>query len=151
MRGPHPFIDAPDLANDGRFVPFGAAAAKSGCRAVLAHRLYVDGETLGSLNFYGDTVDAFSDADRQYSVLLSVLASLALNAARLTLDGAGLREAVQSRDTIGQAKGILMEREGLSADGAFAHLQQQSQDLNVKLRDLAQQLVEQAGPARRAE
>ena len=53
-----------------------------------------------------------------------------------------LAEAVRSRDVIGQAKGILMERRGLTADEAFDTLRRTSQDLNVKLRDLAQTLAE---------
>ncbi|HWD02036.1 MAG TPA: ANTAR domain-containing protein [Amycolatopsis sp.] len=48
---------------------------------------------------------------------------------------AQLRQAISTRDLIGQAKGILMQRQG--ADEAFAVLQRTSQDLNVKLVDLA--------------
>jgi hypothetical protein len=142
MRGPDVFVEAPDLEHDDRFVPFGGEAAKSGCRAVLAHRLYVDSETLGSLNLYAAEPQLYTDESRRSSVVLSALASLALNMLRLEYDGEGLREAVQSRDVIGQAKGILMERENLSADDAFATLRHTSQSRNVKVRDLAQQLVD---------
>jgi len=148
MRGPDVFVEAPDLEHDSRFVPFGQEAAKSGCRAVLAHRLYVDRETLGSLNFYASSVSAFSDADRQRSIVLSAMASLAMNVVRLQVDGEGLREAVQSRDVIGQAKGMLMERGQVSADEAFALLRQRSQSENRKLRDVAQQLVDEAASPR---
>ena len=55
---------------------------------------------------------------------------------------AQLRRALQSRDVIGQAKGILMERRGISADEAFAVLRAASQSLNVKLTQVAQTLVE---------
>ena len=48
-----------------------------------------------------------------------------------------LREALESRDVIGQAKGILMEREKVTADDAFNMLRRASQHLNRKLRDLA--------------
>jgi hypothetical protein len=146
MRGSDFFVDVPDLEHDARFVPFSQEAAQAGCRAMLAHRLYVDGATLGSLNLYADAAHAFTDEDRQRSVVLSALASLALNVVRLEVDGEGLREAVQSRDLIGQAKGILMERLQLSADEAFALLRQQSQDQNVKLRELAQHVVNDIVP-----
>jgi GAF domain-containing protein len=148
MRGSDVLVDVPDLEHDQRFVPFGEEAAKAGCRAALAHRLYVDSQTLGSLNLYASKRDAFTDDDRTLSVILSALASMALNMTRLEIDGDGLREAVFSRDVIGQAKGILMEREHLSADKAFARLNQQSQDQNVKLRDVAQQLVNESEPGR---
>ena len=53
----------------------------------------------------------------------------------------GLREALENRDVIGQAKGILMERHGISADEAFGRLVRISQDTNVKLHTVAEQLV----------
>jgi GAF domain-containing protein len=149
MRGPDVFVDAPDLERDPRFTPFGEEAARSNCRSALAHRLYVDSVTLGSLNLYGSTPNAYTDDDRERSVVLAGLASLALNVMRLEADGEGLREAVQSRDVIGQAKGILMEREVLSADEAFEVLRQRSQHENIKLRDVAESLVDQHGSATR--
>jgi hypothetical protein len=54
----------------------------------------------------------------------------------------GLKLALASRDTIGQAKGILMERYRLSADEAFEQLRVASQTGNCKLIDLARQLTE---------
>jgi ANTAR domain len=51
-----------------------------------------------------------------------------------------LRTALDSRDVIGQAKGILMERYRLTPDGAFALLARASQDTNVKLREVAAEL-----------
>ena len=135
MRGPDPLVDAPDLESDLRFVPFGKEAAKNDCRAVLAHRLFVDTQTLGSLNLYSRSKDSFTHDDRRRAALLSSLASMSLNVLRLETDGEGLREAVQSRDVIGQAKGILMERENIDADTAFGRLRDQSQRDNVKLRE----------------
>jgi GAF domain-containing protein len=142
MRGSDVMVLAPDLANDDRFQSFGAQAATQGCRAVLAHRLYVDSQSLGSLNLYSDTVGGFSDDDAGRAIVLAALASLALHAMLLALDHEGLREAVLSRDVIGQAKGILMVREGIDADQAFAQLQHLSQSRNIKLRDVAGTIVE---------
>lgn len=142
MRGPAVIVEAPDLEHDGRYERFGAAAAEQGCRAVLAHRLYVDSQTLGSLNLYASRPHAYSEEDRQRSVVLSAMASLALNMMSLEIDGAGLRIAVESRDVIGQAKGILMERHHITAEEAFGELRRASQHTNVKLRDLSQRLVE---------
>ena len=53
-----------------------------------------------------------------------------------------LKEALRSRDIIGQAKGILMEREGVDDEGAFELLRQSSQAQNIKLRDIAKSVVE---------
>jgi AmiR/NasT family two-component response regulator len=52
-----------------------------------------------------------------------------------------LRRALDSRDVIGQAKGILMHRRGISAEQAFDLLRRSSQDLNVKLAELARLLA----------
>lgn len=60
----------------------------------------------------------------------------------LQAEVAGLTEALESRDVIGQAKGILMASQGISADEAFNILRRASQRLNVKLRDVAAQVVE---------
>src|SRR5919106_1260569 len=59
MRGPELLVDAADLAHDARFVPFGQQAAEHGCRAVLAHRLFVDTDTLGSLNLYAKSPHSY--------------------------------------------------------------------------------------------
>jgi AmiR/NasT family two-component response regulator len=62
--------------------------------------------------------------------------------AQLHAEIANLRVALTTRDVIGQAKGILMERHGLTADEAFDRLVTMSQHTNVKVREVAQYLVE---------
>jgi AmiR/NasT family two-component response regulator len=52
-----------------------------------------------------------------------------------------LQEALETRTVIGQAQGILMERLGLSAEEAFGYLRRRSNTDNVKLRDLAAEIV----------
>ena len=82
-------------------------------------------------------------------MVLAAHASTALAATMATraaeLEVAQLREALQTRDVIGQAKGILMERRGISADEAFDTLRRASQSLNVKLRQVAETLVDRRG------
>jgi AmiR/NasT family two-component response regulator len=79
-------------------------------------------------------------------VILAAHASTALAgtvaATAAELETAQLRQALQSRDVIGQAKGILMERRGISADEAFDVLRRASQSLNIKLTTVAQTLVD---------
>ncbi|HEX7133710.1 MAG TPA: ANTAR domain-containing protein [Iamia sp.] len=60
----------------------------------------------------------------------------------LVAEVAHLRVALESRDVIGQAKGILMERHGIGADEAFARLVTMSRSGNVRLREIAENLVE---------
>ena len=80
-------------------------------------------------------------------MILAAHASVAARAAheRSALQdvGRGLQEALLSRDTIGQAKGILMERHKITPEDAFDLLRRASQNLNLKLREVAQRLVDQ--------
>lgn len=59
-----------------------------------------------------------------------------------------LRRAIETRDTIGQAKGMLMERFNVDADGAFQLLARLSQDTNTRLEEIARQLVDIEHPSR---
>ena len=139
-----------DLGDDGAPWPaFGPAAVKLGARAVLSISL-LPGQAAprlsGALNLYSRTPQGLDAVDPDLILLLATHASLGLastaaaNAAEST--SASLRQAIDSRDVIGQAKGILMGRRGLSAEEAFDVLRRTSQDLNVKLRDLAENLAD---------
>jgi hypothetical protein len=100
----------------------------------------------GSLNSYGVTPDAFNDTAQEVGLILAAHASVAARAVdeRSTLESLdrGLQQALLTRDVIGQAKGILMERLKLTPEAAFDLLRRSSQHLNVKLRDVAGRLAE---------
>jgi len=127
--------------DEQRWPLFSARAVEAGIKSVLAYRLFVLEDTLGSLNLYGDTEDAFDDDSRVVAAVFATHASLALAGTRVgpehlrTVEG--LKTALWSRDVIGQAKGILMHQRGISADAAFDVLTAASQSLNVKLRTVA--------------
>jgi AmiR/NasT family two-component response regulator len=84
--------------------------------------------------------------DRAKATILASLASLALSVAHSHEDeerrSENLNAALGTRETIGEALGILMERERITADQAFDILRKASQHLNIKLRDVAQNLVD---------
>jgi len=138
-----------DLAHDDSWSRFGPAAAELGVRSVFSVGLFPVGRPRplrGALNFYCLRPGGFDAADREAAVLLAAHVSTALAYVTAT-EASELREtqfrtALDSRDVIGQAKGILMERRGLPADEAFDVLRRASQDLNLKLRDVAATLVE---------
>jgi hypothetical protein len=102
--------------------------------------------SLGALNLYARSPIAFGVVDRGKAVILASLAELALTAAHShEQDGMGFqdfRAALGTREMIGQAEGILMERERISANHAFDILRRASQHLNIKLREVAQNLVD---------
>jgi GAF domain-containing protein len=134
-----------DLHSDERWPSFGPAADERGIRSVLALPLTASG-TMGAVNLYAQYPAAFGVVDRAKGVILASLASVALTAAHSLEDEErrieNLHSALSSREVIGQAQGILMERERIAADQAFDVLRRASQYLNIKLREVAQTLVD---------
>jgi GAF domain-containing protein len=116
-------------------------AVALGVQSQLAVKLFLDGEgTLGGINFYSTTSkDVDSDAEA-VADLFAAHSAIALGHAR---ERETLNEALHSRKVIGQAIGILMERYQMNEDRAFAFLVRASSQSNVKLRDIAQELVDQ--------
>lgn len=134
-----------DLLEDTRYPRFAGEAAASGIRTVLACPLSSDG-LRGALNLYARIPEAFGATDRAKGTILAALAGAAIGAAsqrdEVQSQNMNLKNALVSRELIGQAQGILMERERVSADQAFDILRRASQHLNEKLRDVAQNLVD---------
>ena len=124
---------------DDRWPAFCAEAARLNVRSMLCVPLWVDERGLGALSLYADQAAAFSELHERVTILLATFAALALAEAQRADQ---MHDALVNRDAIGQAKGILMERHGLSADAAFGVLSRVSQAENVKLADIASRLVE---------
>ncbi len=147
---------AEELGEDLRWPQFGPQAAARGMRSLLAVPLSTHG-TLGALNLYSRYPRAFGVVDRAKGLILASLAGYACSSAQSRENDEqridNLQAALRTREVIGQAQGILMERERISANQAFDVLRRASQHLNLKLREVAQTLVEtgerpQTGPNR---
>ena len=138
------YVSASDLMIALEWPNFGPAAVQHGLRSVLSTRLFADRPV--ALNLYSRLPGAFGAVDRTKALILASHAGTALHAVASRLEQArtseNLRAGLEMRSIIGQAQGILMERERITAEQAFDVLRRASQNLNVKLRDLAQQLVE---------
>jgi len=136
---------ADDTADDSRWSRFGPRASAAGIRSVLALPLTTNGN-LGALNLYARYPAAFGVVDRAKGVILASLAGLAVAAAHSHEDeelrAQNLNAALATREVIGQAQGILMERERIAPTQAFDVLRRASQHLNRKLRDVAQDFVD---------
>jgi GAF domain-containing protein len=133
-------VTTADLATDERWPTWGArVAADLNFHSTLSFRLFTDGDTLGALNLYSHTLDAFTHDDVLDGLALAAHAAVALVAAEREDQ---LSQALASRTVIGQATGVLMERFGLDPDTAFGVLARVSQQNNVKVRDLARNLVQ---------
>jgi hypothetical protein len=132
---------ANDLASDDRWPDFAPQAIERGIHAMLSFQLFLlrhDGDRLGALNLYGTRPDAFDELAIELGEVFAVHAAAVL-ASAIAREGA--RAALESRDVIGQAKGILMARQQLSASDAFDLLREVSQARNVKLRALAEEVA----------
>jgi len=133
-------FESGDLGREARWPQFAARAQRAtGVTSMLCFRLFVEGDTLGALNLYSKAADAFDERARTVGLVFAAHAAIALSTA---LHDEQMDEALRSRDLIGQAKGILMAREGVSADEAFEMLKRASQRLNLKLRDVARSVVD---------
>jgi AmiR/NasT family two-component response regulator len=107
----------------------------------MAVKLGLDDQgTLGGVNLYSTLSDDIEPEAESIAELFAIHATSALGAA-VKIDQ--LNQAMHTRKVIGQAMGILMERYDLDEDRAFAFLVRASQTDNLKVRDIAQQLVDQ--------
>ena len=113
-------------------------ACDLGIGSVLAVPLATKRSRLGALNLYAARPDAFTQDDMEVGFRIAASIAVALVHAK-TEEAA--EAALQSRTVIGQAEGILMERFNLSPDAAFGVLVRLSQSENVKVRDIAADLV----------
>ena len=95
--------------------------------------------TLGSLSLFSTHGFAFGSEAHDVGLLFAVHAAIALQAAQKT---ESLLAALETRDVIGQAKGILMERQHITDEEAFRVLVRASQRLNIRLSVVARRLAE---------
>lgn len=132
------YVPSPHLAADDRFPAYADLAVRAGIRAQAGIPLFeVPQGARGALNVYSREVGSFADMDF-LSRLFAHQAGVALDYAR---EFGNLQEAIRTRQLIGRAIGIVMERYGMSEQRAFAFLARTSQARNVKLRLVADELV----------
>lgn len=132
-------VQIDDLADDARWPHFRSRPVELGIRSMMCFRLFVEDDTAGALNLYGAEPSAFTEESRRIGHVLAAHAAVALDHAQ---EVEGLERAVRTREIIGQAQGILMERLKVTPSGAFDVLRIASQTRNVKLREVADHVVE---------
>jgi GAF domain-containing protein len=137
----HQVFESGDLARERRWPRFAPAVAEqTDVRSVLSIRLFItDEDTMGSINLYAETVEAFDDVDRSVASIFAAHAAVALKAAQKSEQ---LTAAMENRHIIGQATGIIMARRQVDDATAFEMLREGSMRLNRKLHAVAQQVVD---------
>lgn len=126
------------LGTDARWPRFARHAATAGVRSVLSCPVDVPGGVGATLSLFGVRTEIASGPSEAIGALLADHAALVFLNGR---QASQFRTALASRDVIGQAKGMIMERFGVDASRAFAMLRRISQETNTPLRDLAARLA----------
>lgn len=130
-----------DVEIDARWPQVAAAAHRVGVRSVLCTPMEVNRRDLGVLVLLGGD-SHFGDPAEDSQMLARIFAAHAALALSGSASSLQMAEALSSRDLIGQAKGILMERFRLAPDAAFALLVQTSSHTNTRLRSVCEQLCD---------
>ncbi len=134
-----------DIANDQRWPAYSAELGTHGLRSCLALPLVTHSDQAAVLVLYSATPNQFADTTFDLVLLFALHAGVAFDNASLYHDSVKLidqlRAALRTRSLIGRAQGLLMHRFNYSGERAFTALRIASQHNNVKLRELAGQLV----------
>ncbi|NPC98933.1 GAF and ANTAR domain-containing protein [Nocardioides sp. zg-DK7169] len=134
-----PVVLVEHLRHDQRWPHYVTHAVGAGLRAQMCLRLYTEEDTLGALNLYSTSSETIDSESVQLAELFASHAATALARARREHD---LQQALASRKVIGQALGILSERYRLDQERAFDFLARTSSTRNIKLRVLADEIVQ---------
>jgi transcriptional regulator with GAF, ATPase, and Fis domain len=132
-------FEIPDMAHETRWPRYAPRAVQLGIGSGFGFQLSTGDDTLGALNLYAEAPHAFGEQARQVGTVFAAQAAVAMAWSHTE---AQLRDAIASRQVIGEAIGILMERGRLTSERAFALLRGESQRSNVKLREVAERVVQ---------
>ncbi|BBY03671.1 hypothetical protein MSEO_41700 [Mycobacterium seoulense] len=135
-------VRSDDMRDESRWPRYAPAAVQHGVLSSLSFKLYTADRTAGALNLFGLRTGAWDAEAETTGSVLAAHAAAAILAAR---HGEQLQSALSTRDRIGQAKGIIMERYGVDELRAFDLLRMLSQESQVKLVDIAQRVVDTRG------
>lgn len=138
----HTTFRSDDLGVDPRWPRFGPAAVeRTGIRSMLSHRVFVERDTLGALNLYATRPAAFGKDAEAMGGVFATHAALAMQAVRAQDRARHLAVALESNRRIGTAIGVLMVRHQWRETEAFEAMRKYSQDHNIRLADVAEQVV----------
>lgn len=127
------------LADDVRWPIFAARVGELGVTSLICCDFTAVGSARGSFAVYATGPDALPAATEQVLPAFAGRVGAALAAAHKIEH---LTHAVESRQLIGQATGILMERYKIPGDVAFQRLIDASQERHVKIREIALRMID---------
>jgi transcriptional regulator with GAF, ATPase, and Fis domain len=135
-----------DLTTPSQWPKLAAALlAETPVRGAMGFRIMVDKRKAAALNLFSDTPNRFDADSAGRAAVLASFASVAINAIAKGEDAASLRRGLLSNREIGKAVGILMMLNDLTEQQAFELLRRHSQSLNIKLADVAREIIARRG------
>ncbi len=136
---------AQSLSDELRWPAFTPRARSLGIRSILSEPLFAVQEPVGALNIYSHRPDVFADGDERLASMFATEASALLTSAKVNADGeersARIQAALETREKIAQAQGVIMERQDISADDAYTALRVDAQALGHSLREHAEGVI----------
>lgn len=138
----NPVVTVTDLASESRWPRYCRQAVDgTPVRSLICVQMFADRKMLVALMFYAERRDAFETEAVEVSCVFAAFAALAW---RLMKRDEQFRQALASRDVIGQAKGMIMERYDIDAAQAFQLLKRLSQNMNIPVAELARRLTDRS-------
>lgn len=138
-RNAEPVYRIADMTStQSRWPRYAPKARELGVGSMMGFLLYTDEDQFGALDLYSSRPNAFTERSELVGWILASHAAVAFSSAR---HSAQLQSAIATRQSIGEALGIIMERYKISEDQAFDMLKTSSQHRQLKLRDIAEQVT----------
>ncbi|HEY6743750.1 MAG TPA: GAF and ANTAR domain-containing protein [Lapillicoccus sp.] len=111
-------------------------------RSAAGFRIVVGNQKIGALNLFSDRVGGISERSADHAILLAAFASVAVTSLHRKEEARTLAAGLESNREIGKAIGLLMAFHKVSDAEAFDLLRKASQDMNIKLAQVAREVVE---------
>jgi hypothetical protein len=135
-----------DLTNPTQWPNLAARmVADTPVRGAMGFRILVDRRKTGALNLFSDKAGVFDSESAGQAIVLASFASVAINAVAQGEDVSTLRRGLLSNREIGKAVGMVMMLHNIDEQQAFDVLRRYSQDLNIKLADVARSVIDSRG------
>jgi ANTAR domain/GAF domain len=132
----------PDLTTGSKWPKLAALIIeRTEVRGMAGFRIRQDGQKVGALNIFSDTAGALNEHSLEQAIMLTAFASVALAALERGEEASTLRRGLESNREIGKAIGLLMAMHDIDDDQAFQMLAKVSQEMNVKVAEVASRVI----------
>lgn len=134
----------PDLTTAPQWPRLAArVVAETPVRGAMGFRLRVADRKVGALNLFTDTAGVFTDTAAEQAAILAAFTAVTASAVIGGSEASTLRAGLTSNREIGKAVGLLMALHHISDDAAFDLLRRTSQQMNIKIAELARRVIDQ--------